>query len=120
MTHARRARAGGCPEYVTVRLAFAGHEGHGPTGRSAKPGWPKNVCPARLIGPAAFLLADAVAWIMPVDRCLHLCVDVVDFGQGCGRRLSLRSGYDVLVGRVITCLVLVAAAQGRQRQGVAS
>jgi hypothetical protein len=38
MTHTRRARASGCFEYVTVRLAFAGHEGHGATGRSAKPG----------------------------------------------------------------------------------
>jgi hypothetical protein len=57
---------------------------------------------------------------MPVARCLHLCVDVVDFGQGRGRQLGLRSGYDVLAGRVITCLVLEAAAQGRQRQGVAS
>ena len=47
-------------------------------------------------------------------------VDVVDFGQGRGRQLGLRSGYDVLAGRVITCLVLAAAAQGRQRQGVAS
>jgi hypothetical protein len=42
---------------------------------------------------------------MPVARCLHLCVDVVDFGQGYGRQLGLRSGYDVLAGRVITCLV---------------
>ncbi len=37
MPHTRRASASGRPEYVTARLAFAGHEGHGPTGRPAKP-----------------------------------------------------------------------------------
>ena len=29
MRHTHPARAIGCPETVTVRLAFAGHEGHG-------------------------------------------------------------------------------------------
>jgi hypothetical protein len=86
MTHTRRARASGCPEYVTVRLAFAatrdmarqvvrpsraGRRTFGRCGSSAqRRSW----------------LVDTVAWIMPVARCLHLCVDVVDFGQGCGRQ----------------------------------
>jgi hypothetical protein len=78
MTHTRRARASGCPEYVTVRLAFAGHEGHGRTGRSAKPGWPKNVCPVRLIGPAAFLAGGR-------RRMDYACRPLPAFMRGRGR-----------------------------------
>jgi hypothetical protein len=78
MTHTRRARASGCPEYVTVRLAFAGHEGHGRTGRSAKPGWPKNVCRLRLIGAAAFLAGGR-------RRMDYACRPLPAFMRGCGR-----------------------------------